>query len=65
MNKLTWNDLLSLLLQQKENNTFKPDNYVMVYNTETGDEHYCNLLNTVHGSGIQERLVIGYNFGID
>jgi hypothetical protein len=65
MNRLTWNDLFNLLVAQKENNTFQPDNYVMVYNAETGDEHYCDVWNTTTDTDRQQRLVIGYNFGAD
>jgi hypothetical protein len=65
MNRLTWNDLLLFLLKQKENDAFRSDDYVMVYNAETGDEHYCDVWNTTTDSSRQERLVIGYNFDSD
>lgn len=58
MNKMTWKELLTFLLQEKEAGRLAEDNYVMIHNIETGDEYYCDTLvldNT-------DRLVLGINY---
>ena len=58
MNKMKWKELLAFLLTEKEKGRLAEDNYVMIHNIETGDEHYCDTLvldNT-------NRLVLGMNY---
>jgi len=57
LKKLTWDDLLAFLLEQKREGKLKGDHDVMLHNLETGDECPCDLLELEN-----KRLVIAINW---
>lgn len=56
MNKMTWKELLMFLLGEREAGRLEENQYVMIHNIETGDEHYCDTLE------INNRVVLAHNY---